>query len=395
MAQECEVIVAGHICIDLIPKFAIGKVDDLAGFLLPGKLITVDEMVISSGGAVSNTGLNLKRLGIDVRLMGKVGNDFLGRGLLDFLQGKGVSEQMIVAEGEVTSYSIVIAPPGIDRIFLHNPGANDTFSSDDIDYEQVSASKIFHLGYPPLMRNLYQDDGAELIKIFQRAKSLGVTTSLDMSLPDPDSDAGKVNWEGILQRLLPHVDIFLPSAEESMFILNRDRLFAIKQQAGANEPLHYYDIADFEWMGSELVSQGAKIVLIKAGHRGAYLKTAPQSQMAKIAAMAAAQATNWSDRELWVESAQPVRFSSTTGSGDSFIAGFLAALLRNRSLEDSLAVANCVACQNITEMDATSGVKPWNETCDMISGLTYNKIEIKSDRWHYDGSGGIWTRESR
>ena len=83
MNKKYDVVVAGHICIDLIPKFPDMGIRDISKLFIPGKLINMDEIVISSGGPVSNTGINLKTLGLKVNLMGKVGDDFLGKGLLE------------------------------------------------------------------------------------------------------------------------------------------------------------------------------------------------------------------------------------------------------------------------------------------------------------------------
>lgn len=41
-------------------------------------------------------------------------------------------DDLIIEDGEITSYSVVVAGPGIDRIFLHCPGANDTFDGSGI-----------------------------------------------------------------------------------------------------------------------------------------------------------------------------------------------------------------------------------------------------------------------
>jgi len=80
---------------------------------------------------------------------------------------------------------------------------------------------LFHFGYPPLMERMYANDGIELATIFQRVKALGLTTSLDLSMPDPSSAAGRANWHAILGATLPYVDVFLPSAEEILLMLRR------------------------------------------------------------------------------------------------------------------------------------------------------------------------------
>lgn len=74
---------------------------------------------------------------------------------------------MIVRKGVGTSYSVILAPAGIDRIFLHCSGANDTFTLDDIDLEKVKGANLFHFGYPSLMRKMYIDGGKELVRLLK------------------------------------------------------------------------------------------------------------------------------------------------------------------------------------------------------------------------------------
>ena len=219
--MSAKVICAGHICIDITPVFdPAHKVSSIAGMLTPGSLIHTDGVGIHTGGSVANTGLAMKRLGNDVRLLGKVGTDSFGRTIRDILASYGVGG-LIEAEGASTSYSIVLAIPGFDRIFLHDPGANDTFSGADIPWEELSGAALFHFGYPPLMKQMYADDGNELAGIFRKAKELGIATSLDLAAVDPQSEAAKADWEEILRKTLPYVDFFVPSFEELCFMLDR------------------------------------------------------------------------------------------------------------------------------------------------------------------------------
>ena len=127
-----KVIVAGHICLDITPLFPSEKIEKVADIMLPGKLIEMGGVDVHTGGAVANTGLAMKILGADVSLMGKVGNDAFGEMVLSILDKYDAKTGMLVAENESTSYSVVLAMPGIDRIFLHHPGANHTFCVADI-----------------------------------------------------------------------------------------------------------------------------------------------------------------------------------------------------------------------------------------------------------------------
>src|SRR6185503_4762577 len=129
-------------------------------------------------------------------------------------QGEHLAAGMSIVPGEASSYTVILNPPNVDRIFLHCPGANDTFGAGDVNYELLCQANLFHFGYPPLMKRLYQNDGAELIRMFKQAKATGVTTSLDMAMPDPTSPSGQANWPAILKAVLPAVDLFVPSIEE-------------------------------------------------------------------------------------------------------------------------------------------------------------------------------------
>ncbi|HQB83782.1 MAG TPA: hypothetical protein PLR50_09830, partial [Candidatus Rifleibacterium sp.] len=113
---------------DLDIKIGAGSSAILEAVMQPGKLVDMGPAVLSTGGSVANTGMALKRLGLPVRLMGKVGRDAFGAAVCDVFRthDETLVKTMIVDPAVATSYTVVINPPGIDRIFLHCPGANDT-----------------------------------------------------------------------------------------------------------------------------------------------------------------------------------------------------------------------------------------------------------------------------
>jgi sugar/nucleoside kinase (ribokinase family) len=216
-----DAVVAGHLCLDMIPDLSGSEKDDFEAVFQPGQLVNIGPVDYCTGGAVSNTGLALTKLGTHTRLMGKVGDDIFGQAIQDYVRtyGADLADAMVVDPAAHTSYTIVITPPGVDRVFLHYPGTNDTFGAHDIRHDLLQDARLFHFGYPPLMKRMYEDCGIELALIFRRAKETGITTSLDMALPDPCSPAGHAAWGGILRSVLPHVDLFLPSIEEILFML--------------------------------------------------------------------------------------------------------------------------------------------------------------------------------
>jgi len=75
--EQAMVAVAGHICLDIIPSFG-SEERNFGDLFTPGRLVEVGPAVVSTGGAVSNTGLALRHLGVPTVMIGKVGRDFLG-----------------------------------------------------------------------------------------------------------------------------------------------------------------------------------------------------------------------------------------------------------------------------------------------------------------------------
>lgn len=396
MATESyHVAAAGHICFDIIPKFPDTGAKNISDIMTPGKLVNMGPVSTSTGGPVSNTGIGLHILGLDVRFMAKVGDDAFGSAVVEKLAGIASEEGIKVERGAHTSYTVALAPPGIDRIFLHHPGTNDTFNSHDVDYGLVGGARIFHLGYPPLMAALYANEGAELVEIFKKAKKTGATTSLDMSLPDPNSESGKAPWSTILPKLLPYVDIFLPSIEEAVFMMQRDRFVSMKQEHGGAELIDFFGVGDYTQLAGQFIEMGSKIVALKSGHRGFYMKTADKAKFKDMGHAAPTKPDNWSDRELWAPAYHVDPIASATGSGDSSIAGFLSAYLNDEPIERCLRYANTVGSCNLTQLDALSGLKNWADTTALVEnvGRKTNDVHIDNDAWKFDDEARIWIKQ--
>lgn len=391
MKKLPQVAVAGHVCLDLTPQFLVDGPPEVSKLFIPGKLLNMGGMTIATGGPVSNTGIALTILGLDVTLMAKIGKDYIGRGVLEQFEKYGATSKLHQVEGTDTSYTVALVPKGMDRIFLHCTGANDTFDSQDIDYEALENADLFHFGYPPLMRRMYEDDGKELEKIFKRVKEMGLTTSLDMSLPDPDSDSGKVNWARILERVLPYVDLFLPSVEESSYMVDRKLYDSLRNRASSTDMLEFLDINDVPHLSKMFIEMGANIVAIKCGVKGFSIRTASKERLQSLGRLKPDNLDNWAGRELHEESFNADPIVSATGSGDSSIAGFLTALCRGHSIEEAIRIACAVGGLNVRAYDAISGIRSYEETLKLIEqGWPKNRLSIDGEYWRYSENGGHW-----
>ena len=389
---ERAIAVAGHCCVDIIPAFDAGISAETA--LVPGKLVHVGPAHFATGGPVPNVGLALHRLGERPRLLGKVGDDALGGILLDLLrqQDPDLASEMIVAPGEPTSYSVVISPPGVDRIFLHCPGVNDTYGAADLAGVDLSGARLLHFGYPPLMRRIYQQDGQELVALLEQACRLGLTTSLDMALPDPDSEAGQIDWAAFLRGVLPRVDLFLPSIDELLFMLDRPLFEQLRAAFGAAGLLEGVTGDLLAQLAGQCLAWGAAAVGLKLGDQGLYLRTTSDSQRwRQVGRGFTGDIYPWSGRELLVPCFH-ARVVGTTGAGDATIAGLLTGLLRGVGPEAAMTGAVAVGACSVEALDASSAVLSWDQVQQRVaSGWPRSPISLALPGWQWNAALGIWS----
>ncbi|MCR5596092.1 MAG: carbohydrate kinase family protein [Lachnospiraceae bacterium] len=357
-----KAVVAGHICLDItpaIPEQSSSKIQDI---LSPGRLINVGNADIHTGGSVANTGLAMKILGADVTLAGKIGQDALGDMIMQIADRYDASLGLIRSSEDSTSYSVVIAIPGVDRIFLHNPGANDTFCADDLPMDAIKEAALFHFGYPPLMKRIYENEGKELVRIMRTVKEAGTVTSLDLAAVDPDTPSGRSDWNAILSDTLPYVDIFVPSVEELMFMLERDKYERLRRDHPDRDLTEIMSLKDdIEPLGDKCLDMGAKIVLIKCGAPGMYYCTKDRSAFEGFGERLEFNVSGWAGKRGFEKSFKPEKILSGTGAGDTSVAAFLTSVLNGCSLDESVKYAVATGACCVAAYDALGGLKNFEE----------------------------------
>jgi sugar/nucleoside kinase (ribokinase family) len=259
----------------------------------------------------------------------------------------------------------------------------------------IKRAKLFHFGYPTIMKRVLANNGRELIKIFKAVHQLGLTTSLDLTLPDPDSPEGRVDWLKLLPRLLPYVDIFVPSVEELTFIMSPARFKKMLRRSKGGDLLDDLDMDMVRQLAGKCLQMGAKVMLVKCGRLGIYARTAGQSQIEQMGrAYPAKRIKDWAQREIFEPSYLVKKVASALAAGDCAVAGFLAGLLRGVSLADALRYSTALGAQNVRVIDAISGIKSWKQTTEQIRkrpSKTPLQLEMNCWRWvrrerHYLGA---------
>ena len=302
-----DIVVVGDINVDLIftglPSLPAYK-----------ELKHAKNVKLTMGGSSSIFACNIARLGAATAFIGKVGKDHLGDFLIDTLNSAGVdTSRMVRSSGMPTGICVSMSFPQ-DYAMVSYPGIRESFQLKEIDGGYVEQARHLHLSGFYLQPGL-QPDCAEL---FRRAKSAGLTTSLD-----PDHDA-REKWDGGIKELLAYVDFFLPNETEALRISQSHDLAAA--------------ISFFGQSGrTTVIKQGATGVSVI---RGGDVFSAPAFHI------------------------DPV---DTTGAGDSFNAGFIFQHLRGAPLQQCMTWGN--ACGALSTR-ALGGIDAFPTASEVEAFLT-------------------------
>ena len=367
-------VVGGSVVLDIEPFI---ENEDFE--ITQGKLIYFPDIKMHVGGTIGNTGLALNRLGIPVFSMGMTGNDNRASIIKIILEEEGVDYFFAADQNERTSTSIVFAVPGKDRCIINSGGSNKSFSSDIIDVAKFPEdSAVFHFAYPTAMKNLYSNGGKGMYDILKRVRDKGIACSLDVC-PPRETD---LNWARILSCWLPLTDFFEPSIEEMLIMLDSDYYKKINNERKGNNIIDLITVEKVREIANMLVALGGKIILLKVGKKGLYLKTAGEDAIKQIP-RAIDNPQKWANREIWFPPcAVPV--ISTKGAGDTAIAGFLAGVLDGLNPEQSLAIATLTAGCCVRTLDSISGIPSLeNLKAEMLSGFAQESVSL-SKEWKWN-----------
>ena len=341
-----SIALAGHLCLDIAPQ-----IDEHAQ-LLPGRLIEVGPLSVSLGGCVANTGRVLAALGADVTPFATIGADDLGEVLLSKLSAEGfAAPRMTLSPSASTSYSLVLERDGVDRTFWHHTGANDEFDGTHVEFE---GAQILHVGYPTLLPATLTDQGRPLRELLERARTAGVTTSLDLAVVDPRSAISDLDWNVILHHALQHTDIASPSLDDLTSALRID------------EP---YSPELVDRLAQRMLDDGAAVVAISAGSHGLRLRTGSVARLREAGRSLAPLADVWADQAITAPPLRVARAVTTNGAGDASTAGLLFAISRGATPAQAATLAATCAAAVI------SGARPIPATVRAFSPSIANLFD--------------------
>jgi sugar/nucleoside kinase (ribokinase family) len=288
------IVVADHVCTPVSHLPAAGE------------LVLAERILLTIGGCAANVAVDLAKQGLTPAVVGRVGDDVFGRIVADLLRDAGVDVSLLqVSPGDDTSQTLIVNVTGQDRRFIHTFGANADFRAADIPAERVTGCRGLYLGGYMVMPGVTQDD---LAVVFAAARRAGARTVLDVVTPGP------ADYLPRLERLLPHVDVFLPNNLEAELI------------TGQKDPLQQAQVFRRLGVGTAIITCGGEgTVLVDERVR---LKAGVYS----------------------------VPFVDGTGGGDAFAAGYIHGMLQGLDAEGCLHIASALGASCVRGVGTTTSV---------------------------------------
>ncbi|MGE8058516.1 sugar kinase [Pseudomonas sp. NPDC089547] len=264
-----------------------------------GGLATVSQFGKRIAGADSNVAVGLARLGFKVRWLSRVGDDSLGRFVLESLRREGLDCSGVEVDGSYpTGFQLKSrSDDGSDPVveYFRRGSAASQLSPAHIRTDWLQARHLHATGIPLALSQGCRALSHALVDAMRAAgQSISFDPNLRPSLwPDQGSMVREIN------ALAAKADWVLPGLEEGRLL------------TGQRSPA---DIAGF------YLDQGVELVVIKLGDAGAYFRSAKgEGQVAPV----------------------PVsRVVDTVGAGDAFAVGVLSALLEGRAVAEAVARGN-------------------------------------------------------
>lgn len=313
------IAVAGSILVD--------KINEISAYPSVGELTQIRSVKRAVGGCVPNVAIDLKTLSpeTDIYAIGKVGADDEKAFLLQELGNRGIDLSGIrVSREERTSFTEVMSIVGGQRTFFTYPGASADFGLSDMNFENFAAD-LLHLGYFLLLDKVDNGDGE---KILEKAKSLGIKTSID--LVSENSDRYK---------------LVIPCLKYT------DNVIINESEAGK--------IADIEPTRENLKAIAEKIMSYGIGER----------VIIHMPMLSVCLSKDGSYTELPSYKLPEDFIKGTTGAGDAFCAGALLGIYLGKTDKEILEIASKAAVGALSAADAVSGMKSLAELDELCASM--------------------------
>jgi ribokinase len=302
-----DIVVVGSLNMDLV--VCVARMPQ-AGETVPGR-----DFQTIPGGKGANQAAAAARLGGQVAMVGRVGNDAFGLASIENLGCQGVDTSHVALDDQAATGTAMIL---VDQIGQNSivvaAGANGCVDRQDVDRLDGLLAQARYL-------LLQFEVPVETVQYaINKARGYGVQVLLNPAPAQP-----------ISPHFLAQVDYLVPNETEASVLSG----------------IEVQDRASAEQAAQKLLADGVPVVIITLGERGALFAT--------------------KDRVDHVP-ARRVKALDTTAAGDAFIGGLVVALVKGFSLQEAVRYATCAGTLTVTRFGAQTSLPSAQEVQAFYNG---------------------------
>ena len=266
-----------------------------------GETLGAKKFYVNQGGKGANQAVAIAKLGGNVKLIGKVGNDANGQFLLSALSSSGVDIECVSVADANSGIAMIAVENGDNRI-IFDAGANSYVTEGDVDIGLADASEndilIMQLEIP-----------MEIVEYASSvAKEKGMTVILN---PAPAKSLSPL--------LLQNVDIIAPNESETKILTD----------------IEVVDEVHLALAVRALYKTGVKKVVVTMGEKGS--------------AVAEGQTITYIEP-------RKVNAVDTTSAGDTFIGALALCLAQGKGMVESAQFASVASSVTVTREGAAQSI---------------------------------------
>jgi ribokinase len=274
---------------------------------VPGETLLGGPFTTGPGGKGANQAVAAARLGADVSMLVKLGQDVFGNQAAENLIREGINPETILRTDQThTGVAFIIVDNTGENLIVVAGGANNQITPEDVERARTTLTSADIL---LTQLEIPMETVAYAVKI---AHDAGVKVVLNPAPGQPLSPD-----------LLQRIDILTPNETEAQTITG----------------LPVTNVAEAEEAGRHLLRSGVKAAVITLGSKGSLVVTAEGSTLVP---------------------GRSVKVVDTTGAGDAFSGALVVALGEGKGLVEAAAFANAAAALQVTK-PGTSPAMPYRD----------------------------------
>ncbi len=309
--------------ITVIGSLNMDLVTNAAKIPAPGETVIGGDLHTVPGGKGANQAVAAAKLGADVSMVGRVGNDIFAQQLLDNLTAVHVNHHHVIHDKEAASgVALIVVDAAGQNSIVVAPGANGRLTPADIDAaaEAIKTADLILLQLEIPLETV--------LRAAQLARQHGTKVILNPAPAQP-----------LPPELLALVDILIPNESETATL------------AG----LPVGSPAEIEAAAAKLRQSGVGTVILTLGERGALL--AREEETVQFAPFI------------------PVQVVDTTAAGDAFIGGFAAALAEGKSVTEAIPWGNAAGSLAVARRGAQTSLPARAEVGKVLAGASPEQLQ--------------------